>query len=73
MAVYYKQSFNKNRNYFTVVEVLAWVKDDVLLEDVKTGLRYVLTSDEFLQHHEPLCYKGDKNVYDGIDLNRLFT
>ena len=73
MAIYYKQMFGKIKNGFTVVEILRWVNDSVLLKDVRSGIKYVLTSDEFLQFHEPLNYDCDVDDYNGPDLGRLLN
>jgi hypothetical protein len=63
--------FCECKDCFTIVEVLAWIKDNVLLEDVRTGLRYVLTSDEFLQFHRVLKYECDVSEYEGANLSWL--
>lgn len=63
--VFYKQKFSKFKNSFTIIEVIAWIGEEVLLEDVKTGLRYVLTSEEFLQFHESLKFECDISEYNG--------
>jgi hypothetical protein len=55
--LYYKQMFSKFKDSFTVVELLLWIGENILLEEVKSGLRYVLTEDEFLQFHESLEYE----------------
>lgn len=70
-GIFYKQMFCKNKDCFTIVEVLAWIGDNVLLEEVHSGLRYVLTSDEFLQFHETLAYECDTSDYNGANLGRV--
>jgi len=67
--LFYKQMFSKYTDCFTVVEVLMWINNKVLIEDVKSGLRYVLTDDEFLQFHETLSYGHD--TPDRSDYNLL--
>ena len=54
--------FSKFKDSFTVVELLLWIGDKVLLEEVKSGLRYVLTGDEFLEFHESLEYECNEPV-----------
>jgi len=71
--IYYKQMFDPDKENFSVVEVLLWINDNVLIEDVKTGLKYVLTGDEFLQFHKMLTYECDVNEYIGSDLGRLLN
>ncbi len=67
--LFYKQMFGNG--CFTVVEVLLWINDKVLLEDVKSGIKYVLTGDEFLQFHETLYYKCDLPNYTSSELARM--
>jgi hypothetical protein len=69
--IYYKQMFGKFKDCFTVVEVLLWIDDKVLLEEVKSGLRYVLSGDEFLQFHETLSYECEASDYNGANLGRI--
>lgn len=67
-GVFYKQMMSKCNGCFNIVEVIAWIGEEVLLEEVKTGLRYVLTGDEFLQFHEMLDFDCDLDKYEGVNL-----
>ena len=70
-GIYYKQMFSKRNGCFSIVEVLSWFGDEVLLEDLKTGLRYVIDSDNFLKHHRMLTYECDISKYSGTDLSSI--
>lgn len=70
-GVFYKQMMSKCNGCFNIVEVIAWIGEEVLLEEVKTGLRYVLTGDEFLQFHEMLDFDCDLDKYEGINLETI--
>jgi len=53
--MFYKQRLNDNS--FRVVETLKWTNKQVMLEDVKSGLVYVITWDSFFPFHEELIYE----------------
>jgi len=66
--MFYKQKLNGDS--FRVVETLKWNNTQVMLEDVKSGLVYVITWDAFFPYHEELTYECDVSDYCGADLSR---
>ncbi|RLA00504.1 MAG: hypothetical protein DRQ47_09410 [Gammaproteobacteria bacterium] len=66
--MFYKQKLNNGS--FRVVETLKWTNKQVMLEDVKSGLVYVITWDSFFPYHEELTYECYTSKYCGADLSR---
>jgi len=66
--MFYKQKLNGDS--FRIVETLKWSNKEVMLEDVKSGLVYVITWDSFFPYHEELSYNCDTSKYSGADLYR---
>lgn len=62
----YIQNYGKQR----IVCTIGWNDDNVLVEDIKTELRYVMNWELFLKHHQILeDYEGDVSDYIGPDLD----
>jgi hypothetical protein len=58
------------KNRLWVVEVIGWSKKDVLLEDVKTGLKIALDWDIFMEDFRKLEYNEcDISTYTGANLD----
>lgn len=56
---------------FRIVIMLKWTDEEVMLQDIKTGLVYVMLWENFFDRHEELTYDCDLNTYSGIDLDKI--
>lgn len=53
-----------------VVEVIGWSKNDVIIEDVKSGVQLAMNWDIFMEKFRKLEYKGGKiSTYEGPNLD----